>query len=127
MKPQWLNRSLIVGPYLTLCTREEQFREILQHLGVKKHVEYHGSDNAEGTAHYLTNEDGKLCCVVTFSGFEGRDGVEVAGLLIHEAVHIFERFCQDIGEVQPSSEFKAYSIQCIAQELMAEFARQTIR
>ena len=44
---------------------------------------------------------------------------------MHEAVHIFQRWCDDRGEHTPSHEFQAYSIQWISQELMEEFVRQT--
>lgn len=39
-------------------------------------------------------------------------------LLVHEAVHIFQRVCNYIGEDKPSDEFEAYCIQAISQELM---------
>ncbi len=56
--------------------------------------------------------------------WEGRDPVEVAGLLVHEAVHVWQAYAQSIGERTPGEEQEAYAIQGIAQELMAEFARQ---
>lgn len=57
-------------------------------------------------------------------GWENRDPVEVAGLLIHEAVHIWQEWCEYYGEVAPGREQEAYAVQAIAQELMAEFARR---
>lgn len=68
--------------------------------------------------------DGEAVCIVCLSGTEGRSGVEIAGMLIHEAVHIWQQYCEDIGERHPGDEQEAYAIQAIAQELLAEYARR---
>ena len=47
--------------------------------------------------------------------------IEVHGLLLHEAVHIWQRIKQRMNERDPSTEFEAYSIQAIAQDLFAMF------
>lgn len=43
---------------------------------------------------------------------------QVYGLIVHEAVHVWQRIVEHIGEHKPSDEFMAYGIQTIAQELM---------
>lgn len=43
--------------------------------------------------------------------------IEIYGLLLHEAVHIWQRIKLRMGEEHPSKEFEAYSIQHIAQDL----------
>ena len=50
-----------------------------------------------------------------------RSLIEVHGLLLHEAVHIWQRIKQRMNERDPSTEFEAYSIQAIAQDLFAMF------
>lgn len=46
-----------------------------------------------------------------------RSTIEIHGLLLHEAVHVWQRIRQLMGEQEPSKEFEAYSIQAIAQDL----------
>lgn len=43
--------------------------------------------------------------------------IEIHGLLLHEAVHIWQQVRELMGESEPSTEFEAYSIQAISQDL----------
>jgi hypothetical protein len=47
--------------------------------------------------------------------------IQVHSLLLHEAVHIWQRIKLRMGESDPSKEFEAYSIQRIAQDLFAMY------
>jgi hypothetical protein len=55
---------------------------------------------------------------------ESVTAVQIAALLVHEAVHIWQQYCADIGEKEPASEQEAYAIQSISQTLMEEYARR---
>lgn len=80
---------------------------------------------ANATVHYFSEtEHHCTAAIVAIDAKPGRTGIQVAALLCHEAVHLFQRYCQDINESEPSSEFQAYSIQWIAQELMTQYVRQ---
>jgi hypothetical protein len=83
------------------------------------------NSTAHATTHILTNQKSELVCIVTMQGWEEREPIEVAGLLVHEAVHVWQEYCHRIGEQNPATEQEAYGIQCISQELMAEFVRLT--
>jgi len=50
-------------------------------------------------------------------------GVERVGLIVHEAMHIWRAMRESIGEHSPSAEFEAYSIQSIAQNLIAAYEK----
>lgn len=67
-----------------------------------------------------------LTCVVCLhpDALIAADPIQVACTLVHESVHIFQRLCDSIGEVCPSREFEAYSIERIAEQLMREFVRR---
>lgn len=55
--------------------------------------------------------------VVQLGDTSERNQIEVYGLLLHEAVHVWQKIKKLMGEREPSSEFEAYSIQAIAQDL----------
>ena len=121
---RWLDRRIAApGPYLTLCLHEHEFRSALRKLGEA----YSGAwvnKGAQATMHYLDGPRGDLCCIVCIDEWQGRKPVQVAGLLVHESVHIWQQYCRRIGETNPGDEQEAYAVQSIAQELMAEFARR---
>lgn len=124
-EPRWLDRRIgRAGPYLTLCLSEAEFRAALKHLKSPEMPRW-VSPNADATTHTFDSPDnGDPCCIVCVRGHEGRNGVEVAGMLIHEAVHVWQQWCDTVGERNPGSEQEAYAIQAISQELMSEFARR---
>jgi hypothetical protein len=125
VKAKWLDRRISApGPYLTLALTQEQFHAALDHCGVAERPQFIASDSADATCHVLEKGAGGLACIVCLVGWAGRDPIEVAGLLVHEAVHVWQRYASRIGESNPGDEQEAYAIQAIAQELMAEFARQ---
>jgi len=124
MKTHWLDRKLIVGPYLTLVLSDAEFQKAMDDCGQPKNGRpaWISNDQSDATAHTLENATGEMCCIVALRLQPDVSGVQVAGLLVHEAVHAFQRFCCSIGETDPSSEFEAYSIQAISQALLQAFA-----
>lgn len=122
----WLPRDLIVGPYLMLATSEEQFRAGFAHCEVPAHkqpdVWIRPGMDAQAT--YLENPNGELVCIVSIRVRDGVDGVQIAALLVHEAVHVWQEYRFRIGELEPSREFEAYAIQSIAQRLMQAYVKE---
>ena len=70
-------------------------------------------------------EDGRHC-IVQLGEVEERSLLQIYGLLLHEAVHIWQRVKVLMGESEPSKEFEAYSIQRIAQDLFYMFDESEI-
>lgn len=68
-------------------------------------------------------KDGKARCVVTVREGAERDHslTEIAGILVHEAAHVWQEVRLAMGEKSPSIEFEAYSMQVIFQELYSAF------
>ena len=120
---KWLDRRIACpGPHLTLCLSSDEFHAAMRHIGADDQM----ADwvfGGQARTHFVSKL-GKLSCVVCISEFEGRDPIEVAGLLVHEATHVWQRYAASIGEDRPGDEQEAYAIQSISQELMAEFSRR---
>lgn len=122
----WLNRSLILGPYLCLCTTEKDYQAVMDYLKVPPHQRGPWVNKRVGaTTHLLENQDHGLVTVVCVGDVSRCSPVGVAALLVHEAVHVWQAFCEHIGEKSPSDEFEAYSIQSISYELMTAYANKT--
>ena len=121
-KVKWLDRRIArPGPYLALCLSEEEFHAALAHLRILDRPPF-VNPGADATAHYCTNPKGESACLVCLRSDSDRSGVEIAGLLVHEAVHVWQEYARTIGETAPGSEQEAYAVQCIAQELMQAYA-----
>ena len=122
-KVRWLDRRIAApGPHLALVLSETEFKAAMKHLKVEGASHWLNS-GADATTHCFVSE-GKRCCVVSLGDTSQRNGVEIAGLLVHEAVHVWQHYCAMIGETNPGFEQEAYGIQAIAQELLAEYARR---
>lgn len=79
---------------------------------------------AGGKTHYASNDKGEDVCIVCVRPGKRNTPIEIAGVLVHEAVHVWQRYCDGIGEKSPGLEQEAYGVQSIAQELMSEYARR---
>ncbi len=122
---RWLDRRIaLAGPYLTLVLSEAEYFAAVKHLGAKNPGPWIKTPQSHATAHYFERPGKALAVIVALSEGPGRDPIEIAGLLVHEAVHVWQQYAADMGEREPAAEQEAYAIQSIAQELMAEFARR---
>lgn len=126
MKTDWLDRTLIAGPYLALVLSSAEYKKAVGDLGVSMEGRnpWILNDHSDATAHYLTTPKGEFACIVAIRLKDGLSGIQIAAMLVHEAVHVWQEFKRHIGEHEPSAEFEAYSIQCMSQRLMESYARR---
>lgn len=129
--PIWGDRDLVTNPFcIGLVTTEKMYESELKRLNVpvKDWPSYTKTSHAHACVHWLEQPDtGKEIVIVCVRVDPKRTGLEIAGLLVHEAVHIWQHVREYIGEDSPSSEFEAYSVQCIAQELMWLYREQVVK
>ena len=121
---KWLGRRVAKeGSYLILCLTDKELQKAIKPL--TKYSVFFPESGAKCSTFTKETTD-ELCAVVTLSkSAQQLSLVEVYGLLVHEAVHVWQAYADSIGEVSPGKEQEAYAIQAIAQELMAEYERRT--
>ena len=121
---KWLRRECHnLALYFTLCLDENAFAAELKRLGIVGGVSFVKNAHSDATTHFLaSSKDRRHCAIVCMQRNHHRTIEQRYGLLTHEAVHVWQEHCSLIGEGKPSSEYEAYGIQHIAQELMQAYA-----
>ena len=120
---KWLDRDVgAIGPYLALCLSEAEYKDALRRLKVHPDSDWCPSEG--GRTWTFTRDNGHTSCVVCLSGDGNHGPIEIAAMLVHEAVHVWQVYAESIGETNPGKEQEAYAIQKISQRLMAEYARR---
>lgn len=129
MKRQpWLDRRLTVCAYY-YCLRlsEKEFWQELHHLEIPcgRWPSFTASKDSDATTHFFEAEEGKRLAIVTLKDASKHDGIQIASLLTHEAVHIWQAHSRVIGSLNDhGDEEEAYAIQAITQELLYSFKEQ---
>ncbi|HGH1366370.1 hypothetical protein ACT4U1_11445 [Acinetobacter baumannii] len=77
-------------------------------------------------AQVSTFSDGAYA-IVQIGDTSEKDQIQVYGLLLHEAVHVWQIVKRRMGESEPSVEFEAYSIQAIAQDLFEMYEESEVK
>ncbi|MDN8286621.1 hypothetical protein [Acinetobacter baumannii] len=83
--------------------------------------------SVEGAAAQVDFYSNGAYAVVQLGDTSERNQIEVYGLLLHEAVHVWQKIKKLMGEREPSSEFEAYSIQAIAQDLFKMYEESEVK
>lgn len=114
---------MIRSPHFTLCLTDKQFRAELDRLKCSEYPLFQ-TEGADAATHWLEFK-GKPCAIVCLH-LETDDPIVIAGLLVHEATHIYQGALRKLSNApDPGGEIQAYAIQWISQNLMWEFRRQT--
>jgi hypothetical protein len=119
----WCNRDVTPTPYYALCTSKKNFARECKRLGAKRYGLRWITKGANATTHFLDKSNGgsgvKDACIICIDPREAvkRPPVEIIGLLVHEGVHVWQEQLRTMREDKPSSEFEAYAVQSIAQNL----------
>ena len=126
-KIEWLDRTLTQCAYFyRLCLSEKDYYDTLKWLKVEPHQwgPFLSPDMHARTSTFTAG--GKPIAIVSLAGWEDKTGPQIAALLVHEAVHIWQKHAVYIGSFNDhGDEEEAYAIQNIAQLLMESFVQQT--
>lgn len=123
MKASWCGKSLLEGRHVGLVIGRDAFMrewkrqrldpDLMPNPFVRPTVNASVSFVERGSVRYAI--------VALQAGHAERTLETVYALLVHEAVHIWQRWCLDAGEVAPGDEVEAYSIQRIALDLFGAY------
>ena len=120
---KWCDRALWQSRYYYgLCLSEKEFHREMKKMGVPNgEWPRWVSPEANATTHFLNHPDGAKAAIVCMGENPQLNGVQKAALLVHEAVHIWQEHCDDVGEKEPGQEAEAYAVQSISQRLMEAY------
>lgn len=129
MKPRWADSCILNSQlHYTVCTTERMFRQEMRNMGYSKEMirDTHWLAGAGGCVRKFDNaaDDGRDILLVCLKPIPDNPA-QMVGLIVHEAVHVFQYILQALGEKEPSSEMEAYGIQAVFLNLMEEYSRQT--
>lgn len=122
MTIRWIDRTLLTCDYVALCVSEKDFQRELRRLKIVPHQWSSWlSEGALATTHHLISDKGTRTSIVCTPIRTDWEGVEVAGLLVHEAMHVLQEYFEYIGETQPGRETQAYTLQALSVRLMQAY------
>lgn len=124
---KYIDDALLRRPCsVAICVDENAYLREMYRFGIKVPSSFVISGMA-ATMHWLddTTGTGESVAIVCIDPEKAKDldGIQLACLIVHEAVHVFQNICQHWGEDSPSKEFEAYSIQRLSQQLMYMFCQ----
>ncbi|MBX3504427.1 MAG: hypothetical protein KF895_03035 [Parvibaculum sp.] len=108
------------------CPSEAAWTREMRKMGIKPMPGY---PETQGCTSYFRTDDGRSVAIVTVSedAAKHRQKVEIIGILVHEAAHIWQYVRKTIGEAEPGAEMEAYAMQAISQELIAAYGKSRRR
>ncbi len=106
--------------YVGYCPNKKSWKKEMERLGIKDepYPETHGR-----CTRFIKDSDHTV--IICINPREETTEVQVVGLIAHEASHAVDYICEDIGEVSPSSEFKAYLTQFITQNVYENWKNES--
>lgn len=102
------------------CPSREAWDEFMDLKRLEYRMPYPGGGGACSQIHA---PDGTYVLVTLDDETSRAAPYDHLGCLIHESVHVWQALCDQIGEVSPSQEFEAYSIQQISAALIKGYRK----
>ncbi len=123
MNINWLSRMLLKGPRLVLCLSEADYAEVIEFLDVSNPDPWM-ADGCCAYVHTFRSPQGRTA-VVCLNPASFESPIEIASVITHESVHVWQRYCEYIDEDKPGIEIEAYVIENIAKTLMEAYVMQS--
>lgn len=120
---KWLDRTLLVGPYLALATNEQEYLSLVKSAKLEPARHWCGDAGYDACTH-TWRKGTELICIVTINPEYTKDmpPTHVAALLVHEATHVWQETKDKIGG-NIGHEAEAYAMQNICRELFNAYRK----
>lgn len=121
----WCQRGLFQGGYLGFVTSQKEFEQALADIKMVGYSDAYVPNGWPACTHSFENVDGSIACIVGLNMelAAKQDPIDVAALLVHEAVHVFQQNESAAGKMGCfGTEGEAYAIQNISTQLMSAYA-----
>jgi len=121
---EWLDHSLLYGPKFCLVTSQKEFERICKRNGLPDQGDPYVQEGWNAATHWWKN-GAEVVCIVALNMEAAAQmlPINVAALLTHEAVHVWQHAERAIGNVT-CDEMEAYAIQNISARLMEAYAER---
>ena len=125
IKPWWMNRAVVYGLRIALCTNEAMFDAEILRMTSRKNMDK-WCKPGKACIHTLAPKGGgqpsQIVCIDAAALLD--QPTLAAAMLAHEATHAKQALMKVMGEKKPSDEFEAYVVQNIVHNLLDEYHRQ---
>jgi hypothetical protein len=105
--------------YWGFCPNEKAWKAEMARIGCPEEP----YPTTDGKCSSFEHDENATIILVTISerldGYSDHAGV--IGVIFHEAVHVLQKICADIGETEPSIEMEAYAVQHIGAQILQEY------
>lgn len=109
----WLNNSWFPFEY-AFCPSKEAWDKEMENM--ECNYPYPLSQNVEGSTVCFEKCNSLVKIIVCLKSHN--DLIQFTALVVHEAAHVWQQVLEAMGEDKPSSEFEAYALQGITQDLL---------
>lgn len=124
-KVVWSPRSLLNGPHVALVMSQDEFQAALAERGIEDD-EMFCPDGCRAVTHSFRKHGDLTCIIGLHPDARTASPIEVASVLVHEAVHVWQRTVDAtaFGNAREcwGTEGEAHAIENISRELMQAFA-----
>lgn len=121
----WCARGLFQGGYLAFVTSQKEFEQALADIECTDCDDAFVPNGWPACTHTFGDVKGSIACIVGFDMAKAatQDPIDVAALLVHEAVHVWQQNESAAGKLGCfGTEGEAYAIQNISTQLMSAYA-----
>lgn len=117
--------SFLEGPHIAMVTTPAEFaRRVRALTGEPPTVSWLGNGGHAAVNVFTNSTSGELAILVSMPLRPKSEDFNALSILVHEAVHVFQAWCDYVGEDRPGTEVEAYAIQATFDWLAAEYARR---